>query len=202
MQLEIYKDPFPHIIVNSFFWPAEQELLWRETEFLFRKLKGPRDTKAAVDINGNYKKSGKGLFVDDVYTDRGYSDILELTLKLFREPEFKEAAKELGGYFDLWGKVDWHSTLLQYYDIGDHYSNHYDSSLFTCVHTFFQTPKQFYGGDLEFTQHDMVMPITNNQSIIFPSIVEHKVTPVQATSLQPLGGRFSLSNLLLWNYDK
>ena len=36
---------------------------------------------------------------------------------------------------------------------------------------------EFEGGDLEFPQHDLVLPCVNNSMIVFPGWVTHSVPP-------------------------
>jgi Rps23 Pro-64 3,4-dihydroxylase Tpa1-like proline 4-hydroxylase len=174
--------------------------MWRETEFLFDKLGDPNATNAALEEDGETrKKSGKGAFLDSVYSRREYSDLLNITRKIFHDEEIRKlliSAKI--PYFNLFMHCNWDSTLIQYYEDGDYYKQHDDSSIFTAIYTFYKEPKKFEGGDLYFEEYNYTLPVRNNQLILFPSIVSHGVTEVTMKQPGYMNGRFSIANLILW----
>ncbi len=201
MDFQVVLNPFPHLIISNYFTPEEMEKVWKETEFLFPKLLPPEGTHAAL-VDGQSeerKKRGIGVFVDEVYqpNSRHFSDILEVTRKMYHNTAFHEMVEPLGIYFKLFKNVNWDSTLLQYYGDGDYYKGHQDQSLFTASITYFKEPKQFTGGDMMFPNDRYVIPCENNQFIMFPSIMEHEVMEVSATP-SPMGGRFSIAHLINW----
>lgn len=203
MKIVINKEPFEHIIIQDIFSAEERSLIWREADFLFNKLGGPDETNAARETeDGPRKKSGKGVFLDNVYQDRGFSDMLSITRKPFHDEKIVSAVSELAStspYFKLWSKTNWDSTLFQYYSHGDHYKSHLDESIFTIIHTFYKTPKQFDGGDLFFEEYSYTLPIRCNQTIIFSSQIQHQVNEVVMHSEDTgMDGRFSISNLVCW----
>lgn len=204
MKIEIKTKPFEHIIVYEMYDPTELYLINRETEFLFYKLGGPEKTNAATEADGSSrKKSGKGIFLDNIYSSqREISDILTITRKVFHDEEIKKSINELAKkstYFKLFEKTNWDSTLLQYYGDGDYYKDHTDNSIFTNIFTYYKNPKAFYGGDLKFPQFDYYLPIEYNMSILFPSCISHEVTPVNLHDRNvEMSGRFSIANLILW----
>jgi len=205
MQIEILTAPFEHIIVHDIYTKEELYLINRETEFLYNKLGGPDATSAATEEDGETrKKSGKGVFLDKVYTHdcRHFSDILKITRKIFHDQEIKSATETLATkstYFKLFKHTNWDSTLLQYYENGDYYKDHIDRSLFTNIFTYYKNPKSFIGGDLKFPEFDYFLPVEYNCSTIFPSCISHEVLPVYLDSEQSdMNGRFSIANLILW----
>lgn len=200
MKIILNKKPFDHIIIEDFYSSEQLKLIWRETEFLFDKLGGPEITRAATEEGGKIrKKSGKGIFIDEVYIRRDVSDILKITRKPF---DCKELHEEIGKmdsvYFDLFKKINWDSTMLQYYDEGDYYKQHDDAAFFTAIYTFHKEPKCFEGGDLHFGTYDYTIPNRNNQFVLFPSIISHGVTEVKMKKVGYMNGRFSIANLIFW----
>jgi hypothetical protein len=200
MEIEVLNVPFEHIIINDIYTKEELYLIWRETDFLFNKLGGPDKTNAATEEESELrKKSGKGIFLDNVYTDRSCSDLLNITRKIFHNEEIRESMRSTNSsYFKLFDKTNWDSTLLQYYDDGDYYKSHTDESVFTAIYTYYKSPKNFTGGDLMFGDYEYCLPIQNNQLILFPSLINHEVSQVTMKNSEPMSGRFSIANLIFW----
>jgi predicted 2-oxoglutarate/Fe(II)-dependent dioxygenase YbiX len=188
-------DPFPHIIVEETFTNHEYKLIWDELMFLLPNMKTPEKTGAARDLEGNLHKKGIGVFIDQVYADRQFSNILTITRKLFAE-EIREASNSLDLYFKLFNKLTTDSVLAQLYYNGDVYKSHTDDSLFTAVTLLHKTPKMYSGGELTFSLFDYCPNLKNNQSIIFPSIIHHEVSEVKMQSNNLDDGRFTLSQLM------
>jgi hypothetical protein len=178
----------------------ELDLMWRETEFIFDKLGDANTTYAALEEDGETrKKSGKGIFLDEVYSRREFSDLLNITRKIFNNEEIRNLIVSAKiPYFNLFLKCNWDSTMLQYYEEDNYYKQHQDESIFTAIYTFYKEPKKFEGGDLRFEDYDYTLPIRNNQLILFPSNVSHGVTEVQMNQSGYMNGRFSIANLIYW----
>ena len=179
------------IVIDGLYTDEELEGMWTEIEFLEPKLGDENKTQAAVDptpYGEKRKKRGRGVFLDEVYTDRRFSTILTTTRKLFFHPEIKTAVEGIISfnqdslYWKNWERINHDSTLLQCYDSGDYYDFHADHALFTAItiHRSYAA-KPILGGDLVIKSPDGVEYIhqpKDNSTIIFPSILEHKVTKV------------------------
>lgn len=199
MKILATKKPFDHILIKDLYSKEELKLFWRETEFLFDKLGDENMTHAATEEDGTRKKSGRGVFLDDVYKNRAVSDLLNISRKIFHDQEIKTAIEDTNSmYFELFQKINWDSTMLQYYEDGHYYKQHVDESIFTAIYTFYKEPKCFDGGDLYFEKYDHTLPVRNNQLILFPSIVSHGVTEVTMKKPGYMHGRFSIANLIFW----
>jgi hypothetical protein len=200
MKITVNKKPFEHLIIKEIYSKEELKLIWKETEFLFDKLGDENETSAALEEDGETrKKSGKGIFLDDVYKRRDFSDLLNITRKIFHDEEVKKSIVELNSpMFNMFKKTNWDSTMLQYYEEGNYYKQHQDESFFTAIYTFYKEPKKFEGGDLHFEEYNYTLPIRNNQLILFPSIVSHGVTEVQMKQPGYMNGRVSIANLIYW----
>lgn len=199
MKIISSKKPFDHILIRDLYSKEELKLMWRETEFLFEKLGDENATSAATDEAGSRKKSGKGVFLDDVYKTRAVSDLLNISRKIFHCEEMNNEIEKMNSiFFEYYKKTNWDSTMLQYYEDGHYYKQHVDESIFTAIYTFYKEPKCFDGGDLYFEKYDYTLPIRNNQLILFPSIVSHGVTEVTMKKPGYMNGRFSIANLIFW----
>lgn len=172
--------PFPYLIIEDFYDEEELGRVWRELDFLLDgdKLMGPEDTGAASYSDGTPAKQNRGLFLDNLYTNRSISNILTVNRKLMKSGIMQEISKHsllFKGLPDCNGD----DTLVSYYENKDHYAQHRDIYNFTSLHWFFKEPKKFTGGDLSFHEFDVEIPCENNKMILFPSSIHHGVSEVK-----------------------
>lgn len=191
-KFSFYEAPVPHCIVRNYYSPEELKLIFNEFEFLNGKLLPPDQTGTALGPDGRPKKRNKGGFLDDFYTKRELSNILQINKKIATP--------------DIWTKIvgkHWFynyikptdrltaKTLLSYYEDGDYYKPHTDSAMVTAISYHWAEPKSFEGGELYFG--DYLVPVENNSLLIFPSCTEHEVKPVRGS------GRYAITQFL--NYQ-
>lgn len=196
MKINPLKEPFNHIIVEDYLSEQEYELIWKELMFLYPRMRPPEGTSAASDYRGVRQKKGIGIFVDNVFTDREMSDILRISRKVLCNEIVAVADNDLDLYYKLLRSVDHDSTLAQLYTNGDYYRAHRDTSVFTTITILHKTPKQYTGGELYFPEFDYKVELSNNQALIFPSILLHEVCEVKQSTVNPEDGRFSISQLM------
>ena len=134
---------------------------------------GPEHTGTARNHDGSPKKSNKGVFLDSVYTDRGYSNLLKFNRKIFHATLDKPST-----VLNALREANEDSTLVSYYENGGEYKSHKDASQLTAVTYLYRQPKAFDGGDLVLTEYGYAFEPWFNRTYIFPSVVEHEVTPV------------------------
>ena len=178
----------------------ELEYIVQEIRFLNSKLGDQYETNAAPETNFKaLKKKGRGVFLDNVYADRSYSDILTISRKVFHNEDIRDKIRELAEtniYWDLFFKLNYDSTLLQNYVNGDYYDYHTDESIITFISTFLWDTN-IKGGELVID--DLILPLEHNAAVIFPSIIEHKVNEVIVNGdkfTDPiLNGRWSIAHL-------
>lgn len=196
MKINVHRKPFNHIIIDDYFSPEEYYLIWNEIMFLVPKMMPPNGTGAATHIQtGIPIKKGIGIFVDRVYTQRSYSDILNITRKLFTQ-EIVQVTEGLDLYFKQFKNITTDSTLVQLYSNGDYYKAHTDKTIFSAVTVLHRTPKSYTGGELRFPEYDHSVDLTNNQLILFPSLLLHEVCEVKVQSNDAIDGRISISQLI------
>ena len=202
MNIHHFETPIPYIIINDLFDNDELNLIWEELKFLGHKEKlfSPEDTRSASKITENNEKillkKNNGVWVDHVYTDRKFSNILSLNRKIYSYRQFiwlnhpHWFFKQDSSYTD--------TTLISYYENSDYYHSHRDEAYFTCITWFFNNPKRFEGGNLFFDDYDTKIEVKNNKAVIFPSTINHSVDEIKMSSeYQNKGmGRFSMTQFV------
>ncbi len=193
MKFTINSDPVPYLIIEDIFTENELELITQELEFIQPKLFDPSKTGTAINSDGSPRKSNTGVFLDELYNFREFSDILSLNRKFFCEDVYA-AAKKCHPSMQLFCTTAHDKTLVSYYESGDHYGAHFDRSAVTLISWFFKEPKNFSGGDLVLDEYNIKIEPKNNMAIIFLSCYMHSVTEiVMKDKTIPCSGRFSIS---------
>lgn len=134
---------------------------------------GPEHTGSARNQDGSPKKKNAGVFLDSVYTDRSYSNLLKFNRKVFNATLNKPST-----VLNALTESNEDSTLVSYYENGGEYKSHRDASQLTAVTYLYRQPKAFDGGDLVLPEYGYAFEPWFNRTYIFPSVVEHEVTPV------------------------
>ena len=71
------------------------------------------------------------------------------------------------------------STMISYYEDGDHYGAHWDSATTTILRWFFKEPKKFKGGDLFLGDNNIKIECKQNRAVIFPCFLNHSVNKIE-----------------------
>ena len=213
MNIEYYNDGYPYIVIDDVYDTNELNLIWRELDFLLdgNKFDEPEKTGSAVGNDVVLKKNG-GIWLDDAYSDRKFSNILTCNRKLYKELESIWSGSESWWFRSLLGSksiLNQDYTLLSYYDQEDYYKPHYDKSILTSLTWLYREPKGFDGGDfilnptmdkkhlLNETTGSETVELKNNRTVMFPGIIPHQVTSVKMNCKNKKGmGRFCISNFL------
>lgn len=193
-------NPFPFIIIENIYNNEELKLIWEELNFICysHKLENPEDTGSAVDTQGNLLKNNKSIFLDDIYSDRKFSNILSVNRKIFDFSSEIFRSSESWFFRNLMSNMD--TTLISYYESGGYYRKHIDASLATCLTWFYQEPKKFEGGNIILNYEDcnIEIEVENNKCLIFPSIIHHTVSDVimNNNETNSKNGRFCMTQFL------
>jgi hypothetical protein len=180
-------------IIEDFFNEKELKLIWQELDFLNPKLLGPEQTGTARNEDGLQLKNNFGLFLDNVYSDRNVSNILNINRKLF------SVGKELIEYnyiFDCVNSCNLDTTLISYYENSNHYKPHRDTSILTILSYFWKEPKSFKGGNLLLTDFNFEIEVKNNMVIFMPGSYRHEVTEIVMDKRKKNYGRYCMSVFL------
>ena len=202
MNVVYYLEPVPHIIIDDFYYPWELDSIWKELVFLTdsRILRSPEKTGSATNDRGDVIKSNKGLFLDEIYANsRNTSHILTYNRRLFNQDFMNEAATK-NFVFKYFMSCSKDTTLVSYYENSDYYAPHHDTSTLTACTWLYREPKQFTGGDFEFSDYNYKINIKNNRTVIFPGVVTHAVESVVMNNPDDTpfscNGRYVISNFI------
>lgn len=188
--------PFPYLIIEDFYDEEELGLIWRELDFLtdLDKFLGPEQTGTAHFDDGKAAKQNRGLFLDNLYSERTISNILTINRKLINCGVIQTISKH-SLMFKGMPDCNHDDTLISYYEDSEYYKPHKDIFNFTALTWFFREPKKFEGGDLVFTEFGEIVKCENNKCIVFPSALFHEVPAVEMKE-QDMGkglGRYCMS---------
>ena len=187
-------EPFEHVIVDNMYTEDELALIWREIYFLKNKFEDSSKTGSARDENGRDKKENTALFIDNVYSNRKFSDILNVNKKAFCR-DLIEAIASMHPAYDIVRICNLDHTIINYYGDGCYYKTHYDETIFTFITFLMQGSCGYTGGDFLFPDYDYLVPQRNNRVIVFPGCIRHQVTEVKLHT--PVSeGRFSMAQFL------
>jgi len=177
LQITLYANPFPLMVVDNFYNEEELNLIWEELNFYTRpeKLLSAEGYGGIVD-----RTNAKALLLDEIYTKqyRNVSNILTMNRKLF-ECGVLDKFSEIHGCCSIANQSNHDITKVRYYHNEEYYDPHIDKGFqFLAFSYFYKEPKKFTGGDLIFPSYDFKVSCKNNTTVIFPGWVEHGVRKV------------------------
>lgn len=178
-----------YILIDDFFTPQELEKVTQEITDLKRFSLCAEKTGTARDDQENLKKTGTGVFLDELYiNNREASDILTVNRKVFA-PEIQEYAVRFDIVFEYIKESNKDSTLLNYYAEGQSYAPHKDQARISSV-TFLRQG-EFKGGEFSFPEQGVTIEAVHNRMVIFPSCTTHSALPVHGD-----GTRISIAQFI------
>lgn len=195
--------PFPHVLIQNYYSDQELNDVWKELNALSKFAKPPNMTGSATDSTGKSLKENLGIFLSDVYFLPAVSAIFNANRKVFDARLMKELGDNVF-LFKYLTNTNWDNTLVQFYLNEHHYKPHNDTALFTLVTNIHSVPKKYTGGVLRFTEYDYTIELKNNESILFPSVLMHEVTPVKSETDNLLESRITVTTLIgiSWTNNK
>ena len=177
LQITLYANPFPLMVVENFYNEEELGLIWEELNFYTKpeKLLDAEGYGGIVDHT-----NAKALLLDEIYTKqyRNVSNILTMNRKLF-QCGVLDKFSEIHGCCSIANQSNSDITKVRYYHDKEYYDPHTDKGFqFLAFSYFYKEPKKFTGGDLIFPKYDFKVPCENNTMVVFPGWVEHGVRKV------------------------
>ena len=206
IELDLYCEPFPHMVINNFYNQEELELIWEELKFYTK----PNKLLAAEGYGGVVGfTNARALCLDEIYVDtdkshRNISNILTVNRKLFFSGVLNEFAK-IHGCTSIATQSNTDVTKVRYYHDGEYYDPHTDKGVqFLGFSYFYKEPKKFEGGDLEFPQYDFALPCANNSMVVLPGWVEHGVKKVKISNSDYYDGwgRYAITSFFGYRHKK
>lgn len=172
----IQKDGLSYVQIDEMYTEQEIQSIEKELLFLETLKQAPDMTKSAVK-DGVSLKTGHGIFLDGVFTNRDFSSILKLNRKLF-DPKIAEGLAKQNCFYEHLLTTNHDLTLINFYGPKDTYNAHRDSSIFTAV-TFFKIG-EFSGGELSFVDYGVTIEPVAGRTVIFAGCTRHQAEPVVA----------------------
>ena len=211
MNINHFDCGFPYIIIDNLFTDSELDLIWEELNFLTYsyKLLQPRKGDAAVK-DSHLSAYNNRIYLDELYGNnqaaykrhgslngfRDVSNILSIVPKIYAD-DFKICKGHKSWFFrNLKSSLDY--TCLSYYENGNYYLPHTDSSLLTTLIWLYREPKKFDGGDFSFPDYNNMIGVKNNRALLFPSMIKHGVDIVKMEEeyQNKKMGRYCITNFL------
>ena len=190
---------FGYLEIFNLYSKKELEEIWCEISHLLYisdipSVKTERQDSSALtdEKNPKIKYSGDGLHLDGIYRNREYSAILKYNRKIFTNKNVLKAFGKTHPANVQYQTVESDFTVFNRYRCYQGYLPHSDQSSFTSITVLLQSPEKIKGGDLVFSDYDITIPPKNNYCVLFPSWVNHGVTPL---SCKGDAMRYSIANL-------
>jgi len=199
MKINHVDSDFPLIIIDDYYSEEEISLIWQELNFILKPtawhLGSDCESGSALDEFGVPLKSNYSLFLDHVFSDRNFSNILKVNRKLFNY--WDDIISENNSWFFKNFNCIADFTMLSYYEDKDYYDFHRDDACITSLTWIYKTPRKFSGGDLYFEDERMI-DVMNNRTVIFPSMMKHKVSCISMNTddVNKKLGRFCITQFL------
>ena len=196
MKVHAKTDPFPFLLIEDLYTESELYMIQCELDYYQSNqyvLNG--NTNPSGTDDGKPRTQKKGNFVDNVFSLREYSNILNISRKLL-QPGLICRSEHIFQWKYFQPDID--HTLLSYYDDGGYYLPHHDNTVVSIISWLWKEPKRFYGGDFVFEDYEMTIGCLNNSAIAFPGTTRHGVTPItMEDKYKDQGlGRYSISHFL------
>lgn len=192
------------MVINNLFSEIEIREILDESNYIYKYvgLESPEKTGTDFYDNGLPKRKSSSIFLDELVTQKGryFSKILKILDNKLSGNHLIDEYIKINPFNSIIRNTNFHHTLLNYYEESDHYDFHKDNNVFSIIHIIYEEPKSFSGGDLIFkiNNKEILIPIKNNLSIIFPAAYEHKVTKISMnySNSDKMMGRFSFVQFL------
>lgn len=190
----------PVMIIEDRFTNEQRDLMYRELSFLNRPeiMLPPDESGSATDAEGNATKSNRAAFLHNVYKDQQVSPIVQNVSDIWTNEYVLWELTGMNKLYNSFSQVNYQGVLVSYYEQGDEYPTHQDSSLFTVLNYLWYEPKGFKGGNLVLwidEENGAEIELSNNSTVIMPGFQPHAVTPIDmvAGPTQSNMGRFCIT---------
>tara|TARA_Y100000114_G_scaffold87942_1_gene81285 strand:+ start:126 stop:728 length:603 start_codon:yes stop_codon:yes gene_type:complete len=196
MKITSHTDPFPFLYIENIYTEEELRLIFAELDYYQSNqtvLKS--NTLPATDRDGNIKAKKNGNFLDCIFQNRQYSNILNINRKLFEKGLI---CGRLDNYFFRHFAPTQDFSLFSYYENEDKYEPHVDNCVVSICIWLWKEPKRFEGGDFCFPDFNKRIKVKSNHAVVFPSGILHSVDKIQMLP-EHMGkglGRYSICNFL------
>lgn len=177
MQITCHREQnLSYAVIDDYLTDEEKKEVLAEAKDLERLSVSAEIIDSARDENNNYKKTGKGLFVNPLYPPghQKTSSVLCMGQKIFSS-ELCEALEKFDVVFSKIHESNHDSILINYYYPGQVYTAHKDICDVSTVTLLGWGG--FTGGGFYFPDQNVKIEFKQGRTIIFPSSTNHASEP-------------------------
>lgn len=184
LNVSYFKEPFELLTFENFFNEEQLKDVWSELDYIVSNDAAFTDDQnkvgTAEDPNtGELVAKRKGLFLEQLFanfrqTSKIYTHIKNIILNN-RGFVDSHPNSTLVKYIP---HTNSDSVLISFYNNGDYYRPHCDTSVMTLIIYLWKASKTFEGGELVFPDTDLLFDPNYNEAILFPSCHRHEVSEI------------------------
>lgn len=178
MKISHYKTPFYHVIIDNFFADKEIVEIYNEIITIQKSqsiLTIRKDDKHHYDLL--HKNKTKSYDLDSFYqNNRHQSKILQLITKIY----MIDLGKNENPFLNYIPLSNQDGTFVNIYENKSSYDEHEDGAVLTFLYVFYDEPRAYTGGNIQFSNGNYEPDLKNNSLMIFPSYEKHRVTEMVA----------------------
>ncbi len=202
-KVKVMKDgETPFVVFDNWYTPNEEKNIWKELDWYSSQdnVERAENTYVATYADGTPKSKASRFHIQEFFKPEGAkrSHVLNYMYKQ-RTEEFHDIVRQIQPYSRSFFATNSDSTLIHYYEDSEYYDAHHDNYAWSMCIWFVKEPKLLNGGDFEFTDSKQKVKLKHNRAIFFPSMFEHRVTPVKLkTEPEEVGyGRYSITHFYI-----
>lgn len=195
----------PHVVFDNWYTPSEEKNIWKELDWYssqdnIERAEDIANSPVAKYSDGKPKSFASRFHIQELFTLRGRqrSHIFNYMYKQ-RTSDFHKIVEEIKPYCRSFFATNSDSSLISYYEDNEFYDTHSDDYAWTMLIWFVREPRLFNGGDFELTDSGQKIKLKHNRALFFPSMFEHRVTPVKMhTEPKEVGyGRYTITHFYI-----
>tara|TARA_A100001011_G_C14093023_1_gene749458 strand:+ start:170 stop:877 length:708 start_codon:yes stop_codon:yes gene_type:complete len=172
------KEPIPYLLAKNYFSDEDIDSMLTELRFITPKMNYNPPSGDIPQEKGEWKQNNQ-IYLDDLYTDRSTSTILNCMNKIYDDKDLIHALKSTSWFYNVWNYTNLDQSFVAYYENTDFYKAHRDIAIISIMYWIWEEPKSFTGGDLHLTNYNIEIPMERNQLLIMPSSINHAVDAIQ-----------------------
>ena len=198
----IKKGKTPHVVFDNWYTPKEEKNIWKELDWYSSQenIERAENTMVARYNDGTPKSKASRFHIEEFYTLKGRqrSHIFNYMYKQ-RTQEFHNIIRQIKPFCNSFFSTSADSTLIHYYENNEFYDAHSDDYAWSMCIWFVREPRLFDGGDFDFPDSKHKVELKHNRAIFFPSMFEHRVSPVKMhTEPKEVGyGRYTITHFYI-----
>ena len=164
----VKKGPLEYIILDDVYSDHELNLIRSELRYLQPYLE--------AGVNAPYEAASR-IFLDKHYKDDSESNIFIMNRRFFN-PLLVDKLEQFNSFFGHLKYCSFNRTLINFFKDDEYNERHRDYGILSILTTI--DLGKYENGYMLFEEHDERIELKNNRTIIFPSCVLHKTTPINA----------------------